>query len=145
MVMGQVMIGLILHFAVIVYTEAPAGMTMGQALKYGVPVLVLFGFVASRVVDRKLADGAGVQPNLLEKLAHFRRRKIVGWAIQEGSNLAAVVLAVVFQYQFFMLCFALGVMAFIWTRPSLEAFTEEYRLTPAERQIVENEAFSFLK
>lgn len=129
---GQVLIGLILQFVVINFVETPTGLT--DALKYGASLLPVLGFVGSIMLNKAMLASAGEQKELTDKLAHYRRLKITGWAIHEGANLITVVLAFLYQYQLFMYLFAFGVLLFALGRPSLDAFRDNYNVTDREMQ-----------
>ena len=142
LLMGQVMVGLILHFVLIEYV---GHQEMDKLLKFGIPLLVLGGSLAARLVDRNMGRTAGEQSGLVEKLDHFRNRKMVVWAIQDGCNLMCLIFAFLYQYDIFMWFFVFGVISFLALKPSLDVLKEEYKLTPSEQQVVENESFTFLR
>lgn len=132
---GQVMIGAVIYFLLITGEFAPK--TGENMFNYIVPVVVLGSVAASVFINRHVGQRAGEQAGLQEKLLHYRTRNILRWAVLQGGNMIALVLAALEGDTLLLFWFAFGVMAFAVMRPSLDKFREEYQLTNTERQELE--------
>jgi hypothetical protein len=135
MLAGQVLIGLILWY-----------LMMGKAnqselypgYKWIAPVAVLGCIAVSFLLGNKHREGIPALTKLDEKLDHFRRTSIVRYALVEGGNLIAVLLAFMSSDDSLLLWFALGIAAFVLLRPSLDDFAGRYSLSDSERASLES-------
>ena len=127
---GQVLIGSILWFQI---KGNEAGLQEDTAM-FGllIPAIVLGGVVASFLLKRYSMNGKSALTGVGEKWVHYMKIWTIRAVLQEGANMAAIVLALMTGQIRLMLWFAIGVAAFILLRPSLFAFGNDYDVAESD-------------
>ncbi|HFA50704.1 MAG TPA: hypothetical protein ENJ95_16980 [Bacteroidetes bacterium] len=129
---GQALMGLIFYY--LMQSEGRED-TLESPFNIIIPGAVAFGIIASYLVGQYQKNNlppAGSSAD--EKLEHFRRWSIVRFALLEGGNLVALVLAFMFGSINYMLCFVVGLAAFILLRPVKDRFVQDYQVSRSEAE-----------
>lgn len=102
-------------------------------LLFGVAVMFFSLIAAYGINEKRKTDGAQLS-DFQEKLDHYRSVVIVRCALTEGANLMALVFAMLTNQGFFFVLFAVGLLAFLYFRPSIPEFSRSYNLRPEEEK-----------
>ncbi len=132
---GQVMI-----FAFIwwLLSQNEVAVETGLFFGNGILLLVIFGWVvfAAFYLYKKRASRAEKLPGLLSKLSHYRISSVFRWAMLELGNLLLILVSYFEQNQKLLMFFAVGLLIFFMTRPTVEAFSRDYNLTEEESNML---------
>ncbi len=96
------------------------------------PVFVLGAFALSYLVYRTRLQSGSELSGLANKVEHYRSTAIIRAAIMEGANLLVIVLTLVDNNLNHLIWFSLGLLAFLYFRPSTEQFIRDYALSGKE-------------
>lgn len=130
---GQVM------FAVTVLYVGGIPKSLGQ-LNFDQPMLLMsiavtfFSIIAAYSINEKRKTAGAQLGSFDEKLEHYRGVVIVRCALTEGANLMALVMAMLSKEGFFFVLFGVGLLAFLYFRPSVPEFSRSYHLRPEEER-----------
>ena len=130
---GQVLFAAVVYFLLSgeMTAHAPAGTAAFQWL---VPPIILAGAGAAYFLNRQRQAQLDQLTDLPAKAAHYRNSVIIRSALMEGANFFAVIAALVDVNMTYLLYFAVGLLAFIYFRPSVGEFSRTYALSAAERE-----------
>lgn len=124
-------------FAGVVYFLVSQRMADGEPFDPGVfrvlvPLAILGGAGTAYFLHRqRQAQGAEIE-GVSAKAEHYRASVILRSAMQEGVNLFAIIAALVTQDMTFLLYFAVGLLAFLYFRPSREELSRDYGINPQD-------------
>lgn len=102
-----------------------------------VPLFILGGAGAAYFLNRRRQVQGGELDSLEAKAQHYRSSVIIRSALMEGANLFAIVAGLLQQDLLYLLYFAVGVLAFVYFRPSKQNFIREYELSGREIEELE--------
>lgn len=74
--------------------------------------------------------------DLSEKITHHRTTNIIRWAFIEGANFFALVVAMLEGTPFYLIYFGLGLLVFVFMRPTVNGFAKDYNLTLDEQRML---------
>jgi len=81
----------------------------------------------------------GAQLSSLEaKLGHYRQTVLIRSAMVEGANLLMIIAALVTGAFNYLMYFGLGLLAYLYFRPSVSGIAMEYQLTEEEKRRLES-------
>lgn len=126
-----------LLFAGVVYYLVSNNMMDSQPMedaifKNLVPILIIAGAGAAYWFNRQRGQSGQAVETLAAREQHYRSSVIVRSALMEGANFFAIIAALITQNLVFLLYFAVGLLAFIYFRPSKDEFINQYDLTQEE-------------
>ncbi len=123
--MGQVAIATIFYFLIQGETPNPDNL-----LQYvGIGILLMNISVSTVLYNMRKKQGRALKGGLSQRLKHFRVSSLIRWAMLEGGNLAILVFMFVDKRPFDLVFFALGLGAFILTRPTTDMIAQDYELS----------------
>ncbi len=134
---GQIIFALVVVFMTKSNTDAALSWPSGSFPGVIGPVVVLAGLMGARTVNQLNMKNAPENAPLPEKVSHFRKSVIMRSALIEGCNLFMVVLTLLDANLFWILCFAAGILGFWFFKPTLEEFSENYKLTYQDLQEIQ--------
>lgn len=102
-------------------------------LLIGIAVTFFSIFAAYGINEKRKTAGAQLS-DFQEKIEHYRGVVIVRCALTEGANLMALVMGMLSKQGFFFVLFAVGLLAFLYFRPSVQEFSRSYHLRPEEER-----------
>ena len=128
-----------LLFAGVVYFLLSNDMTAhappaASVFQWLVPPVILAGAGAAYLLNRRRQAQLYQLTDLPGKADHYRNSVIIRSALMEGANLFAVIAALIDVNMTYLLYFAVGLLAFVYFRPSKEEFSSAYDLNAAERE-----------
>ncbi|MCB1319297.1 MAG: hypothetical protein KDK34_03530 [Leptospiraceae bacterium] len=107
------------------WPAAPLGLVL--------PLVAVGALGAAFFINRKrLAEGSA-ESDLEAKLAHYRSTVIVRSALVEGMTLMSIVFFMLELNTTYLVFFGLGLLVFLYFRPSGDEFSRYYGLSAAEQ------------
>lgn len=73
------------------------------------------------------------QGNLEDKFKSYRQSAVIRWAIMETGNLLAIVATFIEGKTLYFAMFAVGLLFFATTRPSVDDFCRQFEISEAEK------------
>ncbi len=133
LLVGQVL------FAAVVYFLLSNDMTDhalpdASLFQWLVPPVIMAGAGAAYLLNRQRQAQLDQLADLPAKTDHYRSSVIIRSALMEGANLFAVIAALIDVNMTYLFYFAVGLLAFIYFRPSKDEFSSAYDLSAAERE-----------
>lgn len=122
--MGQVVIATIFYF--LIQGETPNSDNLLQYI--GIGILLMNISVSTVLYSIRKKQGAQLKGSLIQRLEHFRVSSLIRWAMLEGANFAVVIFMFIDKRPFDLVFFALGLGAFILTRPTVDMIAKDYEL-----------------
>lgn len=98
-----------------------------------VPLVTIGAIGAAFLVNKKRLNEGAAAGDLEQKMAHYRSTVIVRSALLEGANILSIVLALIQPSTMFLAFFGLGIVIFLYFRPSVDEFSQYYGLSAAEQ------------
>ena len=89
--------------------------------------------ISHYLYNNKIREGKKLN-GFKEKLIHFRESSIQRWSLINGVNLINLVFFFLSNNYFFLLTFGFGFLFFLFTRPTEDGFTNDYKLSYEEKQ-----------
>ena len=126
---GQLFFGLVIFFLM---KNDLADRSVESPYHIIIPMAVVLGIAASRMIWQKQKGGIPLKASAKEKIEHYRRALVMRAAIAEGANLIALLFTFSFATIPYLLWFGLGIATFALLRPTLDGFSQEYQLTQNE-------------
>jgi len=99
-----------------------------------VPPVILAGAGSAYLLNRERQAQLGHLTGLAAKAEHYRASVIIRSALMEGANLFAIIAALIDVNMTYLLYFAVGLLAFVYFRPSEAEFSRAYDLSAAEQE-----------
>jgi hypothetical protein len=93
------------------------------------PIFILSMTFAVHLIDKQRLKRGVLLKTLQEKLRFYRRSVFLRLMLMEATNIFAIVIALVEGKLHYSVYFLIGLMAFIYFRPSMPRFMEEYNET----------------
>lgn len=138
---GALLLGQLLFFGVVYFLVANEMMDnqpMDESVfRTVVPIVILGGVGAAYALDRQRQGNMDRLQDLNAKMQHYRNAVILRSALIEGANFFALLAGLLTQNYTHLLYFAVGLLAFIYFRPSKQQFIDQYDLNAQEREEVE--------
>lgn len=134
---SALLIGLIL-FALLAYFGFAKNMdkadkSLQNILMYAVPIFVIVEIFLSRFMYSKFVKQLPDNASLFEKLSKYRTAKIISWALLEGAGLFTIVAFILTKTDFFLIIFIVDIIALIFSKPSIDQFTNDFKVEGNER------------
>ncbi len=134
---SALLIGLIL-FALLAYFGFAKNMdkadkSLQNILMYTVPIFVIVEIFLSRFMYSKFVKQLPDNASLFEKLSKYRTAKIISWALLEGAGLFTIVAFILTKTDFFLIIFIVDIIALIFSKPSIDQFTNDFKVEGNER------------
>ncbi len=99
------------------------------------PILLFFAYFISNFMNNTQQWSKHRTKSLLGKIKHNRTTMILRAAPLEAANLIFLLLALFQNQLFYLLFFCVGLILFLYFRPSTETFIKEYPLSDDELEI----------
>ena len=129
LLIGQIAFAVIANFMI---TDIAVSST--SVLVYLVPVVMIVSILSGNYlfnISRKKV--VAQQGNLEEKLKAYRQSALIRWAMMETGNLLAIVATFIEGKTFYFAMFAVGLLFFATTRPSVDDFCRQFEIPDAEK------------
>lgn len=137
LIYGALMLGQVLFCLVVIFivTSGPDPAPQeGTPFELIVPTVIFVAIAGSFFVYRMRKQQGTALTGLSNKVEHYRTTAIMRSAILEGANLLAIFITFVTNNLNFLLWFSLGLLVFLYFRPSVEQFIRDYALSGQEEQ-----------
>ena len=138
---GALLLGQLLFFGVVYFLVANDMMDnqpMDESVfRTVVPIVILGGVGAAYALDRQRQGNMDQLQDLNAKMQHYRNAVILRSALIEGANFFALLAGLLTQNYTYLLYFAVGLLAFIYFRPSRQQFIDQYDLSAREKEELE--------
>lgn len=129
LLIGQIAFAVIANFMI---TDIAVSST--SVLVYLVPVVMIVSILSGNYlfnISRKKV--VAQQGNLEGKLKAYRQSALIRWAMMETGNLLAIVATFIEGKTFYFAMFAVGLLFFATTRPSVDDFCRQFEIPDAEK------------
>ncbi len=103
---------------------------------FAVPALLLAGFFAAYLLDKKRAASAPTKAELGQKMEHYKTSVIIRSALMEAPNLLSAIAYLLTREPIYLIYFALGIGAFLMFRPTLGQLQQRYMIKAREMEEV---------
>ncbi len=132
LLIGQLIFGLLMVYMLVAVLPAEAA-----TVSYQYPLLafsiVVIGIVLSLYFNNLRTEHAQkLQLPLASKVLHYRTTVLMRVAILQSGNLFCLLLILLTQSYYPFLFFAIGLLAFVRLRPSLDDVIDTYKLSAQE-------------
>ena len=97
-----------------------------------IPLVILAGLGGAWFMNQQRIQEGLKLDGLEEKLIHYRATVIIRSALIEGTCLMAVVFAMLNSSPNYLAFVAIGLLGFLYFRPTVDKFAQEYNLTSQE-------------
>ncbi len=106
----------------------------GLPMNLIVPVLLLAGVLVAYFLNNQRMRHAGNMgnANLVQKLNHYRVSVLLRSAIVEAVNLFSIIAALILNNLNYMIYFAVGILVYLYFKPSTQDFSDRYKLDGAD-------------
>jgi len=101
-----------------------------------VPIMGLLVMLISRMIYNTMIAKKDLKRDLTQKIVHYRKSKIISWALVSGGCIFALVAAIVTSNYYYLIIFILLFGYFILVRPSNEALIKDMRLNSEESELL---------
>ena len=133
LLLGQVAIGGIVTFLIFNGNPVDGEGTAPYPLGTIVPALTFAGLGVAYFLDnQRKTQAATFNFDLPRKLNHYKISVLLRSAIIEGVNLVAAIAALVSGNINLLLYFAVGMLVFLYYRPSRDNFLQRYKVSAGE-------------
>ena len=129
LLIGQIAFAVIANFMI---TNIAVSST--SVLVYLVPVVMIVSILSGNYLfNTSRKKVVAQQGNLEEKLKAYRQSALIRWAMMETGNLLAIVATFIEGKTFYFAMFAVGLLFFATTRPSVDDFCRQFEIPDAEK------------
>ena len=129
LLIGQIAFAVIANFMI---TDIAVSST--SVLVYLVPVVLIVSILSGNYLfNTSRKKVVAQQGNLEEKLKAYRQSALIRWAMMETGNLLAIVATFIEGKTFYFAMFAVGLLFFATTRPSVDDFCRQFEIPDAEK------------
>ena len=106
----------------------------GLPMQLIVPVMLLGGVgIAYFLNDQRMRHAGNMKMATLgQKLNHYRTSVLLRSAIIEAVNLFAIIAALILNNLSYLIYFGVGLLAYLYYRPTTQKFIDQYRLDGSE-------------
>ena len=132
LLIGQIVIAAILYYLAS-GDKMTKGLDASDVLRYIVPGVMIFGFIGSSFIFKKLVNKAKGMTELKDKLGLYRGALIAKWALLEGPTLIGIMLFYIFNNLTFLLMAGAMLAYFATTGTSIEKAIEDLSLNLDEQ------------
>ena len=133
-------LNLIVFFIVVIVilqnrdVEAPS--KLDSIFTIVVPFIGFLVMLISRAIYNRMIANIDSGSNTLNKIVHFRKAKIISWALVEFGCIFALVASILTSNYLYIAVFILLFGYFIMLRPSGESLIRDMRLNLAESDLI---------
>jgi hypothetical protein len=136
LIAGQVLFGLMALFL-----HQMIGLDAGlndlkSVFIYIVPIFIVGGYFASRILYKNSLKKAKSRASLIEKMSDYRAALVVRYALLEGPSFFAIVSYLITGYLPFLVMACFIIMIFFTMKPSKESAVSDLELNPYEEQSI---------
>jgi hypothetical protein len=135
-ILGQIALAAVFSYLVNTNGTSDAGEDSGLGMILPFIVIGAFG-AAYTVYNSRKATGAAIE-NLEEKVGHYVQSALLRLSVMEGANLMVLVLMYVQNDLSYLTYFALGLLGFLYFRPSRNQLINDYELSVSEQNELQN-------
>lgn len=123
---------------VIVVRNTSDSMMPETISKTGVLALVflLSAALVAYLFDKQRATQGLILQGLMEKAEHYRQSSTIRLILLEAANIFAIIVAMKENNLTYLLYLVLGMLIFLYFRPTPQKFIKQYQLSPAETEQV---------
>jgi hypothetical protein len=133
-------------FCLVVVVLVNSGQGPGEAGAYGdllktvAPLMLIAALGGAYFLTKKRKQEGALLPGINEKAAHYRALVITRSGLLEGANLVVLV-AMLLENDTatYLPYFVIGILAFLYFRPSVNRFITEYEIPEREAQVLKKE------
>lgn len=126
--------GQLIFFLVTYFLVPGTGNESMEIFQTIVPVVMLGALGGVYLISRRRTVEGAALDSLEEKVNHYRATIIIRSALLEGANLLAIVAMLIDQPGPYLLYFAVGIAAFLYFRPVINRFVQDYQVSEQEAQ-----------
>lgn len=116
--------------------DVEAGSELDSIFTFVVPLIGFLVMLLSRAIYNRMISNLDSGSNTLNKIAHFRKAKIISWALIEGGCFFALVASIITSNYLYIAVFILLFGYFIMLRPSGESLKRDMRLNSEEIDLI---------
>lgn len=125
LLLGQIAFAVVANFMITNTTITDTG-----ALIYLVPTVMLVSiFGGNYIFNSNLKKIIANESSLEDKFGEYRKNAIVRWAMMEIANLFAIIAAIIEGKTLYFALFAVSLIFFSMTRPSVQDFSRQFNLS----------------
>lgn len=125
LLIGQIALAIVANFLITSLDATDTG-----AMIYVVPAVMIVGIVAGNYIfNANLRKVINSETALQAKFQEYRKNSIVRWAMIDMGNVLAIVAALIEGKTLYFALFAVGLIFFAMTRPSVEDFSRQFDLS----------------
>ena len=132
LLVGQVLISGILY-SMTIGEKRTTGLDFSDIYSFIVPGAIVFGFVASSIVFKRLVEKAKEEKDLKDKLGAYRGASIAKWGLLEGSTMIALILFFISGNLTFLMMGGAMIAYFASTGSSIDKTIEDLALNRDEQ------------
>jgi len=99
-----------------------------------IPIFILSMTFAIYLIDKQRRKRGVHLSDLREKFRFYRNSVFLRLMLMESTNIFAIVIIIIEGKLYYSVYFLIGLMAFIYFRPSVLRFAEEYNLSEEEKK-----------
>jgi len=133
---GQVFFGLIAFFLQFSGKLGPVGAELLNVFVYVVAVLIVGGFISSRLMFNKMLKLAKEKTDLSEKMTAYRSALIIRYALLEAPIFFSILAYVYLGHYFFLVTAALLLVYFTTLRPTPFKAVRDLDMSSTEMEIL---------
>ena len=116
--------------------DVEAGSKLDSIFTFIVPLIGFLVMMISRAIYNKMVANIDSGINTLNKITHFRKAKIISWALVEFGCIFALVATIITSNYLYIAVFILLFGYFIMLRPSGESLVRDMRLNSEESDFI---------
>lgn len=129
LLIGQITFAVVANFMI---TNIAVSST--SILVYLVPAVMVSGILSGNYLfNASRKKTVARQGSIEDKFKAYRQSAIIRWAMMETGNLLAIVATFIEGKTFYFAMFAVGLLFFATTRPSVDDFCRQFEIPEAEK------------
>ncbi len=130
LLIGQITFAVVANFMI-----ADIAVNDTEVLIYIVPIVIISSiFLGNSIFNANRKKVVAQQGSIEEKFTAYRTSAIVRWGMLEFGTLLAVVAAIIEGKTIYFAMFAIALLFFATTRPSVDDFSQQFELSEAEKR-----------
>lgn len=141
LIFGMLLIGQILICLVVLIINPgyEPQQTSKSSLLYDsiLPIFILSMTFATYLIDNQRRNKGAVLKSLDQKVQYYRQSVLIRLALMESTNIFTIIIILMDGRIYYMIYFVIGLVAFIYFRPSILDFIDGYRLDNKEKETFE--------
>jgi len=134
--LGSYLIVLFVVVLLVTVKRKPVASELNSIFTLIVPSLGFIMMLISRTVYNRMIANCDLENNTLQKVAQFRKSKIISWALVEGGCIFALVASIITSNYLYIVVFILLFGYFIMLRPFTESLIRDMRLNSNESDLI---------